>query len=197
MKLNLEKIAIKHPNIELIFDNVLDAYIPRCDKIISNLPYSIIEPFITKLLKCEFDELFMIVGNKYVESVINNDKSKLAMLTNSFFKIKKYKEILPSSFIPSPRVKSALIKLTPIEYNELTKENLLFRLMFNLRTKKIKNNLLETLIKYNYLNNKKITKNQSKKIILNLKLSEYLLNKTFENLSNEELSLLLNKLSSI
>lgn len=89
LKLNLEKIAIKHPNIELIFDNVLDAYIPRCDKIISNLPYSIIEPFITKLLKCEFDELFMIVGNKYVESVINNDKSKLAMLTNSFFINKK------------------------------------------------------------------------------------------------------------
>ena len=53
--LNLEPflnvLQEKHDNVEVIFDNVLHAYIPECDKIISALPYSIKEPFIEKLLR--------------------------------------------------------------------------------------------------------------------------------------------------
>ena len=62
--LNLEPflnvLQEKHDNVEVIFDNVLHAYIPECDKIISALPYSITEPFIEKLLRCNFKEALLI-----------------------------------------------------------------------------------------------------------------------------------------
>ncbi|MFA6777443.1 MAG: rRNA adenine N-6-methyltransferase family protein [Bacilli bacterium] len=94
----LEEIARQHKNTELVFGNVLNCYIPKCDKIITSLPYRIIEPFINKLLKCEFNELYMIVGNKYVDGILKKQNNKLSILTNCFFQTTKYLEIFPSSF---------------------------------------------------------------------------------------------------
>ena len=72
LKDNLEALQRKNKNIELIFDNCLNTYIPPCDKIITSLPYSIIEPFINKLVKCEFKEIIMITGNNYANNVLEN-----------------------------------------------------------------------------------------------------------------------------
>ena len=47
----LEPLAQKYKNIEFIFNNVLNTFIPECDKIITSLPYSIVEPFINQLIK--------------------------------------------------------------------------------------------------------------------------------------------------
>ncbi len=187
LKPQLEILKEKYPNIELIFANILDSYIPKCNKIITSLPYRIIEPFIGKLLKCEFQELFMIVGSNFADSILNKEITKLAIITNCFFKTTKYIDILPNSFNPSPRVKSTLIRLQPISYNQLDDNYLLFRLMFNFRTKKVKNNLVESLIKYYQLKGLLLTKNESKKIINDLNINNNILNKTFESCSNEEL----------
>lgn len=186
LKLALEEIVKKNNNVEIIYGNALDVYLPKCDKIITSLPYRIIEPFIHKLLKCEFNELFMIVGNRFAEGVLNKEKNKLSVLTNSFFRITKFIEILPDSFNPPPRVKSALIKLEPIGYFDLDDEYLMFRLLFNFREKKVKNNLQESLIKFFDFKNYKLTKKESKKIIENINLNEKLLNKTFETCTNED-----------
>ena len=42
----------RHSNIDVIYGNALNVFIPDCNKIISALPYSITEPFIEKLLRC-------------------------------------------------------------------------------------------------------------------------------------------------
>ena len=54
-----------------------------------------------------------------------------------------------------------------------------------LDTKKIKNSLMETLIKLDNL-----TKREAKEIIKNLNISEEILNEKFDNLSNNNLKLL-------
>ena len=62
---------------------MLDTYIPTCNKIVTSLPYSIIEPFINKLLKCQFEEIIMITGKKYAEAVVTkkvNDTWKMGVV---------------------------------------------------------------------------------------------------------------------
>jgi len=56
LKPDLLKIKENNPNVELIFGSALDVFIPKCDKIITSLPFSITEPFMSKLAKCEFNE---------------------------------------------------------------------------------------------------------------------------------------------
>ena len=79
----LNVLQDKHDNVEVIYASALDAYIPKCDKIISALPYSITEPFIEKLLRCDFNEALLIVGKRFADSVVDEKINKLA--ENSIF----------------------------------------------------------------------------------------------------------------
>ena len=46
----LNVLMEKHENVDVIYGNALEVYIPECDKILSALPYSITEPFIEKII---------------------------------------------------------------------------------------------------------------------------------------------------
>lgn len=187
----LQKLEKKYQNIEVIFDNVLNTFIPKCDKIVTSLPYSIIEPFINKLIKCEFKEILMITGATYANNVINASHNKLALLTNCYFKATKIIDIIPDAFNPKPRVLSSMIRLIPIkEENILTTELLIFRYLFYFREKKLKNGLIESLIKLFKLNNKALTQKEAKKIVSQLLIEEILLEKEFMFFSNEDLEYL-------
>ena len=138
----------KYENVDVIYGSALDVYIPDCDKIISSLPYSITEPFIEKLLRCNFKECYLIVGKKYADSVVNKELNKLTLLTNSFFEVNKILDIEPNCFEPSPRVMSSMIKIVPLKRDAL-KNNykmFIFREMFFHRDKKLKNNLMEAIL---------------------------------------------------
>ena len=188
LKDNLEALQRKNKNIELIFDNCLNTYIPPCDKIITSLPYSIIEPFINKLVKCEFKEIIMITGNNYANNVLEN-KNKLALLTNSHFKFTKIMEILPESFNPKPRVLSALIKLEKKEPDDLLLK--IFKNLFYYQDKKLKNALIETFINVNLVQ----TKREAKELISKLEITN--LEKNFEVFSNQEIQELHKQLEKI
>ena len=99
----------RHRNVDVIYGSALNVYIPACDKIISALPYSITEPFIEKLLRCEFLEAILIVGKKFADNVIEKNLNKLSLLTNSFFRVERIMDIAPDAFDPKPRVMSSMI----------------------------------------------------------------------------------------
>lgn len=199
--LNLEPflnvLQEKHDNVEVIFDNVLHAYIPECDKIISALPYSITEPFIEKLLRCNFKEALLIVGKRFADSVVDEKLNKLALLTNSFFKVEKIMDIAPDAFDPKPRVMSSMIRLIPLKRDELNYsfKKFIFRELFFNRDRKLKNNLMEAMIEFVKLHDKKLTKKESKAIIEGYNIPSETLNKRIENLSNEEFALIYNALN--
>ena len=199
--LNLEPflnvLQEKHDNVEVIFDNVLHAYIPECDKIISALPYSITEPFIEKLLRCNFKEALLIVGKRFADSVVDEKLNKLALLTNSFFKVEKIMDIAPDAFDPKPRVMSSMIRLIPLKRDELNYsfKKFIFRELFFNRDRKLKNNLMEAMIEFVKLHDKKLTKKESKAIIEGYNIPSETLYKRIENLSNEEFALIYNALN--
>ena len=180
----LDKLENKYNNLEVIYGNILDEYIPKCDKIVTALPYSIIEPFINKLIKCEFNELYMIMGMNYIKS-INEKDNKLSLLTRSYFNVEVLGEIEPNSFEPKPRVMSGIIKLTKKELNQ--NDNLyLVRELFYYRDKLLKNALKESVIKkYGCTQKEALSK------IENLNIKEELMHKKFEDFSNKDIEYLL------
>lgn len=186
----------KHENVDVIYGNALNVYIPACDKIISALPYSITEPFIDKIIRCEFEEAILIVGKRYAYSVLEKKLNKLALLTNAFFDVEFIMDITPESFEPAPRVMSTMIKLKKINRESLkySFKRFMFREMFFNRNRKLKNNLMESLIEYCKLHDKKLTKKESKKIIEEYNIPKETLEKQMENLSNEEYELIYNVL---
>ena len=188
------KPLAENSNVEIIYGNVLDTYIPECDKILTSLPYSIIEPFIKKVIKCNFKELLMITGSNYASSVLENKVNKLAILTNCFFKAEKIIDILPESFSPKPRVLSTMIRLSKIKENDLTDILIIFRNLYFYSDKKIKNSLVESFIRLEYLKGRKLTQKEAKLIIDKLNLEESLLAKNYSEISNDELEILYLKL---
>lgn len=178
------------PNINVIYDSVLDIDIPKCDKIITSLPYSIIEPFIYKLTKSDFREVYMIMGSTYVNNVISGKINNLSLLTNTYFNVQKLFDIPASSFNPEPRTLSSAIKITKKE--ELNDLDLVIKNLYSLDDKKIKNALMESLILV-----KKITKRESKELIKSLNISKDILDKRFNSISNDELVILYNKMEKI
>ena len=186
----LKKYLDNIPNIKIIYANCLDIDLPECDKIITSLPYSIIEPFIHKLINTNFKELYMIMGSNYVNSVLNNDITNLSLLTNSFFDIEKYFDIEPNSFNPKPRVLSSAIKLS--FKRDLSILDKIFQNLYLMKDKKVKNSLMESLIII-----KGLTKRESKIFINKLNISDNLLDKKFESYSNKELEILYDKLKNI
>ena len=194
LKQFLEPLAQKYKNIDFIFNNVLNTFIPECDKIITSLPYSIVEPFINKLIKCQFKELIMITGARYADNVLENKKTKLSLLTNCYFKTERIMDIKPESFDPKPRVMSSMIRLIPKSIAEINgKELLIFRFLFYFREKKLKNALIESLIKEAKINDKILTQKEAKTIIEKLNIELDLLDKEFMLFSNEELNYLFEK----
>ena len=106
-------------------------------------------------------------------------------------------DIAPDAFDPQPRVMSSMIRLIPINRDELKTsfKRFMFREMFFYRDRKLKNNLMESLIEFVKLHNKKLTKKESKSIIDGYNLPSDMLNKRMENLSNEEYEKLYNALN--
>lgn len=187
----------KYDNTEIIWGNVLNTYIPKCNKIISALPYSITEPFIEKLLRCDFEDCLLIVGSNYANNVISNNTNKLSLLTNSFFKVEKIADIYPESFEPRPKVMSSLIKINKVKRKELNMQMFIFREMFYNRSRKLKNNLIESFIEYKKINNEKLTKKESKAIVDKLNIDKSILNKEMEQLANHEYALIFEVLNTI
>lgn len=193
----LNVLKDKHKNVDVIFANALDVYIPKCDKIISALPYSITEPFIEKLIRCNFKEAILIVGKRFADAVVEEKINKLALLTNSFFKVEKIMDIAPDAFNPMPRVMSSMIRIKPINREELnySYKKFIFRELFFHRDRKLKNNLMEAMIEFVKLHDKQLTKKESKAMIEGFNIPETTLNKRIENLSNEEFELIYNALN--
>ena len=172
-------------NTIVIYENVLNTKIPKCDKIITSLPYSIIEPFIKKLINTDFKEMYMLMGSNYINEVLNNNINKLSIITNSYFKLTKLYTVYPNSFDIPPKTLSYIVKLEKINFNNLDILYKIYNLLYYYQDKKIKNSLMEALIKiYN------LTKKEVKNKINSLNIPINVLDNKFETLSNKDLNIL-------
>ncbi|MDV3426851.1 MAG: 16S rRNA (adenine(1518)-N(6)/adenine(1519)-N(6))-dimethyltransferase RsmA [Bacillota bacterium] len=187
-------------NLKIINEDVM-----KCDmneiigdkevKILANLPYYVTTPIITKLIKGKSNILsitIMIqkeVADRIAASPSTKDYGALTLMVKYYCDVTKVREVPPTSFMPSPKVSSTVIKLVPRKEKSVSvnDEVLFFKVIreaFNMRRKTLSNSLMPMGL--------------SKEELMNvLQESGIDPKRRGETLSIEEFALLSNKISDL
>ena len=195
----LKKIEKGNKNTEVIFDDVLKiqlrSYITKGKtQIVSNLPYHITEPFLHILSELKIVNATLVVGERLGKAVTSNEENlefgKLALFVQTFFDVELLGKVEKNKSYPVPRTNSCVIKLTPKKEFKNKRSFLLKRLFItSKRNPLVKNALKEGIIEF-----EGTTQNQAREEIREMKISEEILNKSFEQLNNSELRIFSEKL---
>jgi 16S rRNA A1518/A1519 N6-dimethyltransferase RsmA/KsgA/DIM1 with predicted DNA glycosylase/AP lyase activity len=187
--IEMEMSSYHSPN-----DNALNVDLSGYDKVVSNLPYNILEPFIKECVKYKVQHLIIIIGARYAYSMfrenIEKEVSYLSLITKCFFHCNIFDFISKEAFDPAPRTESAIMEFKYFDKIQLvSKEELyIFRELFEQQDKKIKNALMEGLIRFHDARGYKITKNMAKVIINRLNIDNNILEGYLNKMSNEDIN---------
>lgn len=157
----VEYLLAAYPGLKekLIHKNFLDIDKPFTGKfaVAGNFPYNISSQILFKILEWK-DDVENVVGmfqKEVAQRVAAKEGNKtfgvISVLVQAFFKVEYLFEVSEKSFTPPPKVKSAVIRLLPLEKTiNMKDEESFFRLVkaaFNQRRKTLRNavkNLFDT-----------------------------------------------------
>ncbi len=130
---------------------------PRHDRLISNLPYMIMEPLFHLLFKLDFKSAAFIVPLSFAERInVEEPVSKLGYISQVMFETGFIEEIYPSSYLPPPKTQTAIVTIKP-RIPETEQERVL-QTVFWQEDKKTSNALREALIQTNQVETKRLAK---------------------------------------
>ena len=121
-------------------------------KIVGNLPYNISTPLLFKLADVadEVIDMHFMLQKEVVERMVatpkTNDYGRLSVMLQYFFDMESLIDVPPESFIPAPKVDSAVVRMIPVAGRIGTAQDFthfadLVRLAFHQRRKTLRNNL--------------------------------------------------------
>jgi len=184
-------------NIKIINNDVLkltDSFYNDKFVIFGNLPYNISTKILSNWClskKVEFKKLILMfqkeVADRIIAKVNTKDYSRITILANWKFNIKKIFDISPESFYPKPKIKSTLLEFIPKKNiikigNSKNLENIT-KIFFSQRRKMVKKNIMRLFKNFESLSNKidiKLTDRPQ-----NISVDKFLiLVKEYENQSN-------------
>lgn len=183
----ISKRFILKNNLQIINENVLKVDLNKLInerkkqtninkvKIVANLPYYISTPIIMKLLeeKLEIDEIIVMVQKEVAQRLVaktgTKDVGAITYAVEYFSEAEKVIDVPKESFIPSPKVESAVIKLKIRKeaYVQVKDEKMLFNIIqksFSQRRKTLVNALVNGKIVE--------SKEKAEKIIKELNINE-------------------------
>lgn len=179
----------KIKNVEVIIGNALDEISSlEFDKIVSNIPYAICEPLAGKLIETGVPAVLTVPrGFADILTAERTDEqySRISLLVQAFFDVGILFDISREAFEPAPKTDSVAVKLSPRTGNELQKE------VFKRQKLKLKNAIMRALF-----TSRKMAKNDARKAIKTLKLSNNLLEKRLLDADLNELDAVLGSLES-
>ena len=157
-------------NIRLIHGNALKEILKwDFNKLVSNIPYSISEPLIIKILIKQPDIVVLTTGKTFKNHLETNK------LLNKIYDYEIKKEVSKQAFYPPPKTESIIIKLKL----KRDKEAELFKELLVQYDKKLKNALINIF-------DRKLTKNQVREKINSLESKD----KSILNIQNKEIEFL-------
>ncbi len=202
----LTQIERTYPNVRIVYGDILALEISALvgkhkgqTQIVASLPYYITEPFLHKITEFPMHNATLVVGKRLMyamEAISENDPSfgQLTLLTQTFFYPQVIRTIEKKKFFPVPRTDSAIIRLTPKTREEINlsrRDYLLKRLFVTARYSPLtKNALKEGLIELARLSGETLTQNQARAIISEMDVPNDVLDRPFQQLSNENLKAL-------
>ncbi len=189
----------KYPNIRFIYKDALSSKLPFFDKIIANIPYNISEPLMFRLSKENFREGILTVNKIFADRMLDRLEvgSLLSLVMPTYFKTEHIEDVPKTAFTPPPRIASSIIKIVPIRKEDLENdaERYIIRLLYDQKTKKTKNALMEAIIDLKTAKDgKRYTKKESKETIRNADIDEKVLDKKVIMLSMDELEIIIKSL---
>ncbi len=135
--------------------------------VFGNLPYNISTEIICKwILKLEedfwFSELILMfqkeVADRIISKTNSSDYGRLSIFLNWKMNVEKVFDISPNCFYPKPKIQSTLIHFTPKkDYYKIKKSKnleMVTRIFFNQKRKKIKKPLKQLFINYQEISEK-------------------------------------------
>ena len=116
----LEKKFDDRDNFSIIHGDILEVDLPKHDKVVSNIPYSITGPILEKVFFRENPPQGILTIEKKIADRIffkdnYDDFSRITVSTNSFMNPMKQTKISPKGFYPKPNIELSLIRLNPKE----------------------------------------------------------------------------------
>lgn len=202
LKKRLEKEKID--NVELINGDAVKVDFPEFNKIVSNLPYQISSPISFKFLNHDFDLAILMYQKEFADrmngKVGTKQYSRLSAMLYFKADVKFLTKVSPESFIPSPKVDSAVIQLKPknidsIRINdkeyEIDKETYktyskVVKALFQHRNKKARNALIDSRHIIGFKDKKELKSILNDLEDENPRIKEILLGRTI-NLAPEEI----------
>jgi 16S rRNA (adenine1518-N6/adenine1519-N6)-dimethyltransferase len=144
-------VNIKIINRDILVLDLAELSLGQNYKVVSSLPYQITSPFLRKLITADQRPklIVLLVQREVAERIVAQPKDSrrgfLSVLVQLFYQPEIIREVAEESFYPAPKVKSAILKLTPIEKNYLVKDPAkFFKLLqagFGHKRKKLVNSL--------------------------------------------------------
>ncbi len=105
------------PNLKIISGDILKTKLPRFNKIISNLPFSISAPVTFKLFEHKWDLAILIYQKEFAERFVakpgSKKYSKLTLAVNYYCEPEILEKVSKSKFYPVPKVDAVLVRLKP------------------------------------------------------------------------------------
>ncbi len=123
---------------------------PQSVKLVANLPYNISTAILQKLIehRAAFSEMILMFQREVVERITaevgNKERGFLTVLTEAYLAAEKLFDVSPEAFRPAPKVRSAVVRLTPKSGIQITDEKLFREIIsaaFMQKRKTILNNL--------------------------------------------------------
>ncbi|NOY14914.1 MAG: hypothetical protein GXP43_01725 [bacterium] len=169
------------PNVEMHYASAVKYFQLRgkflkkakFNKVVSNLPYSLLEPLLHNLTFLLYDKVILLIPLKAVKTIQQKP------IFSCFFVPKIIATVPKAKFYPQPKTNSAVIDLIRREDPIKTKDLGLFLrwCLYQHEGQLAKNSLMFGLIKWHkIIYGRQITKNQARQIIQKAKINPQLLN---------------------
>lgn len=132
-------------NVEIFHGDFLDFEVPKFDRVVSNIPYSISSKITFKLLEHDFELGVLSYQKEFSESFLGLRKTRLSVMAEVKCDAEVVCEIPKNCFYPTPKTDSCVLKITPnkkFETDEFFED--VVRALFTHKRKKIKNSLFSS-----------------------------------------------------
>jgi 16S rRNA (adenine1518-N6/adenine1519-N6)-dimethyltransferase len=159
-------------NVEVIEGDALIIELPEFDKVVSNLPYSISEALIQRLMRKRFNAASILVSSSFARILLAEKEeaeySRLTFSSNLFFDVRLVEQVLPSAYYPEPDKSTSLLTLRPKRVSSPAEA--MMRGVILRGDKKLKNALVDAVIGAHSEHGTPSTKRAAKKYVERLEI---------------------------
>lgn len=142
------QLCYRFSNVRVIKGDALKVELPRCNKIVSNLPYQISSAITYRLLSRPFETAVLMyqweLARRMTAGPGSEEYGRLAMVAGFLCRIEILEKVSKMAFRPVPQVDSAIVRLKPRLDRPEAEPADFMRLvegLFNNRRKKVKKGL--------------------------------------------------------